>query len=280
VSYENPDVPHEVNVGHENALVEFGRLLAGIALCAIAAAAVLFLASSWLARLIPFSMERSWVGDTVLGMPLEGLDSADTAAVKRYLQSLADELAAEMQLAPEIGVTLHYAQLDVPNAFATLGGHIVVTSELYRRMSSENALAMVLAHEIAHIQARDPIAALGGSASIALVFALFSGEADGLVPQVAALVQLGYSRGAEARADDAALAALIAHYGHAGGAASVFRVLGAPSDDESSAIPAFLSTHPADAERIERLEAAAVTWDPAATPLEPVALPSSSRASD
>ena len=37
MSYENPDVPHEVNVGREDPLVEFVRLLAGIALCNMAA---------------------------------------------------------------------------------------------------------------------------------------------------------------------------------------------------------------------------------------------------
>jgi predicted Zn-dependent protease len=279
MSYENPDVPHEVNIGHENPLVELVRLLAAVALCVLAAAAVLFFAGGWLARLIPFSVERSLLGDRVFRMPLAPAGTPEGVAIERYLQTLADELAMEMQLAPEIGVTLHYTELDVPNAFATLGGHIVVTSELYRRMPSENALAMVLAHEIAHVQARDPIAALGGSASVALVLALLSGEADRLVPQVAALVERGYSRGAEARADDAALAALIAAYGHAGGAASVFRVLAA-SDGGPSSIPPFLSTHPADAVRVARLEAAAAGWNEAATPLKPLVAPSPSRAAD
>ena len=64
------------------------------------------------------------------------------------------------------------APSNVPNAFATLGGHIAVTSGLYRRMPSENALALVLAHEIAHVSARDPISALGGSATLALLVAL------------------------------------------------------------------------------------------------------------
>jgi Zn-dependent protease with chaperone function len=278
MSYENPDVPHEVNVGREDSLVELVRLLAAVALCVLAAAALLFFAGGWLARLLPFSIERSLLDDSVFAIPLEPADTPESVAVERYLQTLADELAMDMQLAPAIDVTLHYTELDVPNAFATLGGHIVVTSELYRRMPSENALAMVLAHEIAHVQARDPIAALGGSASVALVLALLSGEPDRLVPGVAAVVQLGYSRDAETRADDAALAALIAHYGHAGGAASVFRALAA--SDGSSSIPPFLSTHPADAARIARLEAAAVGWNQAARPLVPLVAPSSSRAAN
>src|SRR6185503_11140566 len=188
VSYENPEVPHEVNVARDNPLVEFLRLLAGVAIVVVAAAAVLYFAGGWLARLIPFAMERSWVGDSVVGVAVEHTNSEEHAELERYLQGLTDDLAAAMQLPDDMPVRVHFTRLGVPNAFATLGGHIVVTSELYRVMPSENALAMVLAHEIAHVEARDPIASLGGGASLALVLALVSGEADGLVPQLATLV--------------------------------------------------------------------------------------------
>jgi predicted Zn-dependent protease len=170
-------------------------------------------------------------------------------------------------------IRVHYAEAAIPNAFATLGGHIAVTSELYRLMPSENALAMVLAHEIAHVKARDPISALGSGASLALVFALVSGEADGLAPQLAGMVQLGYSRSVERRADREAVAALLARYGHAGGGASVFEVLAEQQHAVTGAIPTFLSTHPADAERIDDLERAAAGWDPARSPLTAVRVP-------
>ena len=57
---------------------------------------------------------------------------------------------------------VHYVDTAVPNAFAALGGHIAVTRGLYESVQSENALALVLAHEIAHVRARDPIAGIGG----------------------------------------------------------------------------------------------------------------------
>ena len=178
-----------------------------------------------------------------------------------------------MRLPDSMTVQMHYTQARIPNAFATLGGHVAVTSELYRLMPSENALAMVLAHEIAHVKARDPIAALGGGASLALVFALVSGEADNLAPWLASLVPLGYSRGAEQRADEEAVAALVARYGHAGGAASVFEVLAEHSGAIAESVPTFLSTHPADAARIADLTRAAGGWDPARAPLAPIAVP-------
>jgi predicted Zn-dependent protease len=107
---------------------------------------------------------------------------------------------------------------------------------------------------------------------VALVLAHLRGETDGLVPQLATLVALGYSRSTEARADEEALAALIARYGHAGGAASVFEVLASHKDALTSTVPSFLSTHPADDERIARLARAAEGWEPERTPLAPLAV--------
>jgi predicted Zn-dependent protease len=273
VSYENPDVPHDVNVGREHPLAEFLRLLAGVGLVVVAVTVVLYFTAGSIARLVPFATERSWVGDRVLGLEIAPSSAPDHAAIEAYLQTMSADLAAGMDLPDSMIVQVHYTDMRVPNAFATLGGHIVITSELYRLMPSENALAMVLAHEIAHLKRRDPIAALGGGASLALVLALVSGEADGLVPQLATLVALGYSRSTEARADEEALAALIARYGHAGGAAGVFEVLARHTDALTGTLPSFLSTHPADDERIATLARAAAGWQPERTPLTPLAVP-------
>ena len=272
MSYENPEVPHHVNVARDNPLIEFARLAAGLAVAVALASAGLFVSGGWLATRIPFAVERRLVGDNVLGFVLTPVTSADGQAVERYLQRLVDDLSVRMSLPADMAIRAHYADLDVPNAFATLGGHVVVTSGLYRRAPSENALAMVVAHEIGHVVARDPISAVGGGATLALALGLLSGNVGGLAPHVAEVVRLGYSRGAEARADEAAIAALRALYGHAGGAAALFEILAEEKPD--AVVPgswSLLSTHPADAERIARLKAAAADWDAAATPLRPLA---------
>lgn len=84
------------------------------------------------------------------------------------------------------------------------------------------------------------------------------------------LAQLGYSRETERRADTTALAAIVARYGHTGGAAQVFRVLVQAAPAERGRVPAFLSTHPADEARIAALAAAAAGWDPEREPLRPL----------
>ena len=259
--YENPPVPHEVNVSRESVLAEFLRLAAGVAIAVLVLSACLYLTAGWLARLVPFQTELGWVDDRVLGLGLDGVgaatDTAESARIQAYLERLTTRVAAAMDLPAGMSVRVHLAESDVPNALATLGGHIVVTRGLYRRMPSENALALVIAHEVGHIKARDPISALGGGAVLGLIVVVAGGDVNTLAPSMARLVQLGYSRHAESRADTEALSAVRALYGHAGGAASVFEVLGEYRREVLDVdMPNLLSTHPADAERVARMQAA------------------------
>jgi Zn-dependent protease with chaperone function len=175
-----------------------------------------------------------------------------------------------MELPAGMRPRVHFFDLDAPNAFATLGGHIVVTDDLYRRMPSENALAFVLAHEIAHVEARDPIAALGGGALLTLGLVLIGGSEELLAPYAAVGVQRGFSQRAERRADAAALEAVRRVYGHAGDAAAVFRVFAAEEPKAARSLPSLFDTHPRTAERIETLTRAAADWNPATQPLRPL----------
>ncbi len=269
MSYENPQVPHEVNVARDNPLLEFLRLAAGLALIVVVISALLYFCGSWLSRLIPFEWERSWVGDSVLGVS-SSAQQREHPELEAYLQSLSDSLAAKMDLPAGMQPRVHLVDLPEPNAFASLGGQIAVTRGLYQRMDSENALSLVLAHEIAHVRARDPIGGLGGSASVLLVLAMFSGDAANLSSAFADVVRRGYSRSAEAAADDAAIAALRGVYGHAGGGTSVFEEFALYRERQHYGQgPSLLSTHPLDEERISRLREAA-DWNPVTQPLQPL----------
>ena len=126
MSYENPQVPHDVNVARGSHLLEFLRLGAGVALVFGMAAAVLYFAGGQLARFMPFSWERSWVGERVIGIeavePADAKADADAAQISEYLQRLTTQLAASMDLPNDMVVQTHYSSMAVPNAFATLGG--------------------------------------------------------------------------------------------------------------------------------------------------------------
>lgn len=271
MSYENPQLPHDVNVSPDNPVAEFLWLLAAVVLLGAALFGTLYVSGGWLARFIPFGVELAWShGDAADVTVPDPLEAEGDAAVRTYLQALLDRLAAGMDLPEGMIVEAHYADHEVPNAFALLGGRIVVTRGLYERMPSENALAMVLAHEIAHIRARDPISALGGVAAVQIVLVLLGRDAANLTPYIAYAVHAGYSRSAERRADALALDAVRRLYGHAGGTAATFEILRDYQEREGVNVPSLLSTHPADADRIALLEDAARDWDPARQPLRPL----------
>ncbi|GHV35055.1 peptidase M48 [Spirochaetia bacterium] len=74
-------------------------------------------------------------------------------AAARYLNQICAAITANSPM-PDVYNGYHVAILDSPelNAFATTGGHIFVCRGLMEAVATEDALAAVLAHEIAHIQ--------------------------------------------------------------------------------------------------------------------------------
>jgi predicted Zn-dependent protease len=71
----------------------------------------------------------------------------------RYVNEICAALAVNSPM-PDIYNGYHVLILDSPelNAFATTGGHILITRGLIEKLQTEDALAAVIAHEIAHIQ--------------------------------------------------------------------------------------------------------------------------------
>lgn len=270
MTYENPPLPDDVNVSAHSVTAETLRLAATLLVLLAAFGTAIHFGAARLARLIPFSTELSWVGsERVFGIDVVAAKDAETIAAANYVKELAGQLGSVMALPAEMKLQVHFSDSALPNAFATLGGHIVITRGLYRLMPNENALALVIAHEIAHVRERDPIAAVGGGATLAILVALVTGDASGITPYVARIVQLGHSRRAEARADEVAVAALRAHYGHAGGASAAFEALRDARLFDLE-MPTIVSTHPLDGDRIERMREASTGWNAAELPLLPL----------
>ena len=269
MEYENRPVPEGINVSDQHPLVDFFWMLATVALVATVLIVTLSLSAGWLARQIPMAQENRWSEAFTAQRPV---DLSETALRKqRFLQELADRLSPIMALEPDTIIKVHYIEEDdVINAFATLGGNIVIYSGLINTADTENALAMVMAHEIAHIKHRDPIMALGRGVAVALGLSAIGGLSDTAMAQqilgnVGLLTALSFSRAQENAADEEAIAALLALYGHLNGAATVFEKL---QSMESDLVPEILATHPLTEKRIDRLvQATVVQGDGEATAL-------------
>ncbi|MEJ2094565.1 MAG: M48 family metalloprotease, partial [Gammaproteobacteria bacterium] len=179
MDYSNPEIPEGINTSKEHPLKDFFILLASAGILISLAVLILSLITEQLASRIPFSMEMELVNRS----NFVEQDISDRVTV--YLQALADELEPYMDTPEGIQYTLHHSNSKVKNAYATLGGHIYIFQGLIEELPSENALAMVVAHEMAHIKHRHPVIALGRGVVIGLFLAGLAGfSGDQLVGQI------------------------------------------------------------------------------------------------
>lgn len=267
---ENPPQPEQYDPKAEQPVREMAILLGGVLVISLVAALVLAYFAGMLAPRLPFAVERDFMARH---MPVDPRFAPQSAA----LQRLADRIGTALSLPPEMTLTLHYSDDKSVNALATLGGHITVFRGLVERVGSENALAAVIAHEIAHVRLRHPAAAAGRGIAIGLVISLFSSAvgnsvAERVMGATSMGVLMNYSREQETAADGDALRAVAAVYGHLGGAADLFEALKKANPNAEGGFEIFRS-HPYSDRRIEHVREFAARYGiPVEGPLTPLAL--------
>ena len=254
-AYANRLPDESVNYDTVHPLAEFAWLAGGVLAIAVACSALIGYFAGELAARVPFRVEREFA------MKFDDYwknasAPADVTEAERTLQSMADTLLGRMSAPPDMKVTVHLNSQPVVNAYASLGGHLVFYRGLLDKLDSEDAVATVLAHEVAHAVHRHPAAHLGRGVAVGLLLSLVSvsagdSAAGRIVNTAGSLPLLKYGRDQEREADTDGAAALVAVYGHVGGAMDVFRTfaaLGASSGVEA------LETHPLTPARIRSLE--------------------------
>ncbi|MEE9492897.1 MAG: M48 family metallopeptidase [Gammaproteobacteria bacterium] len=257
MDYENRKVPDHVNRNTDHPAKEFFLLGAGLLLAGILLVVMTGWAGGWLARFIPFSYEQD-----IAQSFADELDKDNDSPVEKYLQAMTDELSKSIDLPAGMTITAHYVDDDMVNAFATLGGHIMIFRGLLEAAPNENALAMVISHEIAHVKHRDPIVAIGrgvlAQSVLSLVIGTSGNELAGkMLGNAGLLTTLNFSRRQETAADREGLAAIYQRYGHVNGASRIFEKFLEIEEEQGSSMPEMFQTHPASAKRIRKLAAQA-----------------------
>ena len=239
--------------GHDKELRRFVCItLTGLLLIVICGGLLIWYADRIMVH-IPFQMEKNFV------RPYEKLlfkywtKAGQEVATERYLQSLADALTQAMQMTEAMGVRVHYVDSDTVNAFATLGGNIFVFRGLLEVLPDENSLAMVLAHEIAHIKHRDPIVGMSRGAMLQMAYGFLTGNGGEIFGTGSEMGMMFFSREQETKADYEAVAALNRYYGHAAGATTFFEVMLERQDTGEEELPKWFSTHPKLIQRIDAI---------------------------
>lgn len=227
-------------VGLLPALVAGGILTAAVI-------AVGYVAPHWIAPHVPRSWERN-VGTAIVGD--FGNLRCRSSKGQRALETLVERVAPGSTRGPD---AIKVAALDVPmfNAAALPGGYIVVFKPAITETEPE-ALAGIVAHEIAHVRRRHVTEALLRELGIGAVIRLFAGSVGSNAEQI---VALSYTRDNEAQADGDAIAMLRRAGISPRPTAKLFRQL----QSEAPAYSAeFLESHPQSGKRAARFEASFV----------------------
>ena len=144
------------------------------------------------------------------------------------------------------------------NAFVVPGGHAFVFTGLLKLFPEDDALAMVLAHEAAHVVARHSAEKVS-HAMVGTLLKVGIALLTGVQGPGDAIVDLGmslpFSRRAELEADAIGILIMAKACFDPAAAPIVFQRLG--KLHQHTAPPAWLSTHPADKDRVKALRGAA-----------------------
>ena len=259
MKYTPKEIPEEINVTPVHPLVNFGHLLATVAIATVAIYAGLgFVAVGLVSRLSPETEQK--IGQVLLpaaAPPPLILEDDRTQYLEQLLTSLQP---SSLQSRPPL--TIHLVDEPAVNAAILPGGHVLIMTGLLEAVESENELAFVLAHEMGHFEARDPLRALGRSlVFLSLASALGPGSsssngASALITMTGNLNQLHYSRKQESAADRYALSLIVQKYQHGGHSLNFFERL----QEQEAALgpliyqPELLSTHPLTQNRIDNLK--------------------------
>lgn len=148
---------------------------------------------------------------------------------------------------------------ELVNAFALPGGYVVFFRGMIDAAVSPNEIAAVLAHEVGHVENRDPTRhALRSAGSIGILGLLFGDFAGGaaVLFLTEKLISANYAQGAESGADEFAYAALEKADVSPAALGDMFERLRAKYGDTQGVVAHFVS-HPTLSSRIERARDAA-----------------------
>jgi predicted Zn-dependent protease len=171
---------------------------------------------------------------------------------QKALEKLVERVAPGATQGPD-GIKVAALDVNVFNAAALPGGYIVVFKPAITETDSD-ALAGILAHEVAHVRRRHVTEALLRELGIGALIRMFAGDLGANAEQ---LVSLSYTRENEAQADADAIEMLKRANISPKPTAALFQRLSKQAPEFSAQ---FLQSHPASSKRADHF---AASFDPA-----------------
>ena len=181
-------------------------------------------------------------------------------ALQAYVAELGKGLAAKGER-PSLPWTFRVVDDPTVNAFALPGGYIYVTRGIMTHLNSGAELASVIGHEIGHVTARHTVSQITKSqlATLGLVAGMIVrpelARFGDLAQAGMQLMSLKFSRNDEQQADDLGLRYMTRGNYDPREMVEVFSVLDRLGQTSGEGrVPAWLSTHPAPANRAQRIQ--------------------------
>jgi predicted Zn-dependent protease len=211
--------------------------------------------ADWSVNLVSEETESEWFGwvDEVL------LEHAETPSAE--LQAIFDKLILDSNLRP-FDYRLMVLPDSSPNAFALPGGTVAVTTGLLHMVQSEIGRAMVLGHELGHLEHRHGLKHLGRLLFLAGGMSMVGLDSSGLLKQSTFLADMKHSRSQEEESDSFGLNLVYAKYGTTEGAFEFFEDIHLLQGNRSASLVdgmhSWIETHPLTENRLTNLRRQAV----------------------
>ena len=212
--------------------------------------------------------EEEKLSRSILEYIYRNYEIIDDPVIAEYVNQVGNRIVSVLT-DPVFDYKFHVINVDTYNAFAIPAGYIFINSGLIAAMDSEDELAGILAHEIAHVNARHISqkierskkigwATLAGVAAGVLIGAAGGAEAGQAVTQgsqaAGAAAQLSYSRDNEIQADQLGLIYLNDAGYDGAGLLKILKKMRSKQWFSTEQIPTYMRTHPAIDERITYLD--------------------------
>ncbi len=204
----------------------------------------------------------------------------DDPLLTEYINEIGHRIAAQANDG-EQKFTFFVVDDPAINAFALPGGYIGVHTGLLRATRSEDELAGVLAHEVAHVTQRHIARAIHANqrqsilSTAIMLGAILAGAAGGSGDAVQGAIavsqgtavqsQINFTRNHEYEADRVGIAALAQAGFNPQGMASFFEVISRDTRPMEYRLPEFLRTHPVSSARIAEARGRAREYPAVAT---------------
>ncbi len=189
------------------------------------------------------------------------LDRTQYAESYRYLEGIRDEIlnSGNVTYRDQFAWQVYIIRDDKTlNAFVTPGGYIYVYTGLIKYLDTEDQLAGVMGHEIAHADRRHSTNNLTKQYGLSILLQMATGSNSSQVSQLLAglagnVVGLSFSRKSETDADAMSVKYLSNTEYQCNGAAGFFEKILKEGNGQEP--PQFLSTHPSSSHRVKDINA-------------------------